>query len=199
MSRRKKKKKSKAQEWMEYLMVVVICIAVPILPLKLGFETVICTPENTEACTIVVQESYFRTIDWLKGRSSRFFLRSTDGDLYTMNEQIAHTWYDEFFSEPGTELAVSLLYDDGRGMEDPETGERASAYIVSASRGDRVVFDLDTENDYRHANKTISLVVGIVVAIPCWGLLLLGVVYGILNLIVLMMERSKRLKETQKR
>lgn len=199
MSRRKKKKKSKAQELMEYLLVAVIWLAAPILPLKQGMETVICTPENTEACTIVVQESYFRTIDWLKGRSSRFFLRSTDGDLYTMNEQIAHTWYDEFFSEPGTELAVSLFYDDGRGMEEPETGERASAYIVSASHGDRVIFDLDTENDYRHTNKTISLVIGVALAIPCWGLLLLCVVYGILSLVNLIIKRSKRQKETQKR
>lgn len=127
------------------------------------------------------------------------FLRSTDGELYTMNLYIARTWYDEFFSEPGTELAVSLLYEDGRRMEDPETGEHASASIVSASHGDRVIFTLNTENDYRHTNQIIPLVIGILLAIPCWGLLLLCVVIGTGYLIELLIKRIKHPTEAQKR
>lgn len=195
---RKKKKKTKLEGAMEWVAGVILLFVLPLPFFKMSADVMICTPENTEERTLVIQESYFRTIDWLKGRSSRFFLRSTDGDLYTMNEYIARTWHDGFFSEPGTELAVSLLYDDGRRMKDPETGAYASAYIVSASHGDRVIFTLDTENGYRHTNKIIPLVIGIVLAIPFWGLLLLGIVIGIGYLIELMIKRIKHQTEAKK-
>lgn len=63
MSRQKKKKKSKAQELIKYLIVFAVCIFAPIIPLVSGFGTVICTPDNVQMQTIVIQHAWFQNAD----------------------------------------------------------------------------------------------------------------------------------------
>lgn len=60
MSRRKKKKKSKAQELIEYLLILVVCLAAPIIPLVSGFGITLCTPDNVEVHDIVIQDAWYR-------------------------------------------------------------------------------------------------------------------------------------------
>lgn len=191
MSQQKKKKKSKAQKLIKYLIVLIACILAPIIPLVSGFGIMICTPENTEVRTIEIQDA------WTRGADSRYdatsaFVRSTDGKLYSIEPQLMYPWYNEYFNE-GTVLEVSIFYSDAplHVPRDKETGEKTNESIVAAKCGDKILFNLEGENAIRRVNKGIALTIGFVLALPCWGLVLLCVLTGILYLIQFMMRLIK--------
>lgn len=191
MSQKKKKKKSKAQELIEYLIVLVVCVSVPIVPLVCGFGTVICTPDNVEVQKIEIQDAWYRAA-WGRFDRTTAFVRSTEGTLYAIEPKFMNPWYDEYFVE-GTVLEVSAFYNDAlfQGQRDKETGERTNWSIVSAKCGDKMLFNLESENAIRRVNKGIALTIGFVLALPCWGLILLCVLTGILYLIQFMMRCMK--------
>lgn len=191
MSRQKKKKKSKAQELIEYLIVLVVCVSVPIVPLVCGFGTVICTPDNVEVQKIEIQDAWYRAA-WGRFDRTTAFVRSTDGKLYSIEPQLMHPWYNEYFNE-GTVLEVAIFYSDAplQVPRDKETGEKTNERIVAAKCGDKMLFNLEGENAIRRVNKGIALTIGFVLALPCWGLILLCVLTGILYLIQFMMRCMK--------
>lgn len=191
MSRQKKKKKSKAQELIKYLIVFAVCIFAPIIPLVSGFGTVICTPENTEVRTIEIQDAWTRSAD-SQYDATTAFVRSTDGKLYSIEPQLMHPWYNEYFNE-GTVLEVAIFYSDAplQIPRDKETGEKTNERIVAAKCGDKMLFNLESENAIRRVNKGIALTIGFVLALPCWGLILLCVLTGILYLIQFIMRCMK--------
>lgn len=191
MSRQKKKKKSKAQELIKYLIVFAVCIFAPIIPLVSGFGTVICTPDNVQMQTIVIQHAWFQNAD-NQYDATKAFVRSSEGTLYWIEPNLMSPWYDEYFNE-GTVLEVAIFYSDApfQFSSDRETGEKATGCIVSAKCGDEVLFDLDAANVHRRVDKIIALTIGFVLALPCWGLILLCVLTGILYLIQFMMRCMK--------
>lgn len=191
MSRRKKKKKSKAQELIEYLLILVVCLAAPIIPLVSGFGITLCTPDNVEVHDIVIQDAWYRAA-WGRYDATSAFVRSTDGKLYSIEPQLMNPWYDEYFTK-GTVLEVSVFYTNApfHVPRDKETGEKTNESIVGAKSGNKVLFDLEYENAIRRVDKAIALTIGFILAIPCWGLILLGVLVGILNLIQFVMKLRK--------
>ena len=128
-----------------------------------------CSDTQTEM--IIIQKTWVRHAEG-QYSSPTAWIRSTEGELYYIRNELYSPYYKSCFSLADAKLEIKV--DTHRIYRDRDSGEITNKQIVEAKFNGIKLFGIEDENHIRAQNRIIALILGIFFMLPIICLVLLG-------------------------